>query len=196
VQRLLSRMAVTALFVGGSSATTWATAGDLVFACLKKDGKVAEMSVGTAPTCKKNETLVQWNQTGQQGQDGAKGNTGPTFLTGHTRGMASGQNNCGPVSGLGDAIIPSGFDCTQVSMLSPSYAVSVTRMTVIPTSGFAGSYDAYILVNGHLTLSCYVTTTAGCTASPPPISVPANSTLAIFYTTSSNGDAITTVELQ
>ena len=36
------------------------------------------MSANAVPDCKKNETLVQWNQMGPQGDPGPKGDTGPT----------------------------------------------------------------------------------------------------------------------
>jgi len=74
MQRMLAQGALAALLVGG--VVTAASADDLVYACLKKDGKVSEMSVTGAPTCRKGEDLVFWSKTGSKGDQGPKGDPG------------------------------------------------------------------------------------------------------------------------
>jgi len=63
-----------ALLIGGVA--TPASASEVYYACLKKNGKVDTLVAGEVPTCKPNETLVEWNQTGPEGPEGPAGQDG------------------------------------------------------------------------------------------------------------------------
>ena len=82
----VARIAVVALLFGG--AVTAASANDVYYACLKKNGKLDSVVVNAVPKCKPNETLTQWNETGPagpQGDQGPQGPAGPSALWANVR---------------------------------------------------------------------------------------------------------------
>jgi len=116
-----ARLAVAALVLGGSVSTASATPAGDFYACLKKDGKVSQMSVDTAPICRNNETLVQWNQMGPQGEQGSPGSAGaqgaagvsPAYY-GEGRGLFGG----------------SAVDVASVPVPAGNYAITVSGLFV------------------------------------------------------------------
>lgn len=101
-------------------------------ACVLKDGTLYLLNSATA-TCKKTETLVQWNITGPKGDTGATGETGPAGA----QGLQGEQGPAGPAS----LTAFEGTDCTRNSYTGQVHvdvdgntgSVSVTCL-VPPTS--------------------------------------------------------------
>ena len=84
-------------------------------------------------------------------------------------------------------------------MLSPSYLVTATRVTFIPTGTVGDTgMNIYLSVNGALSdLACHVATSAGC-SDGGSVAIPPNSKLGIVVANccdNSPGDLLATVEL-
>lgn len=87
-RRALITSAVVALLAGGSSAALAAdsTSANVYQGCLSRTGTVynVHLNPSTAPTCRRNDKQITWNQTGPTGPSGPTGATGPQGLKGDT----------------------------------------------------------------------------------------------------------------
>jgi Collagen triple helix repeat (20 copies) len=181
-------------------------------ACIKPGTQISWSQTGpqgvtgaTGPTGAKGDTGATGltgatGATGDTGPTGAPGATGPTFLTGRTIGVAGFNTSWATVSGVADSFIGlANAPAPPVQMLSPSYPLTATKVTFIPT-GYNGDsgMNIYLVVNGTLTtLSCNVSDSAGCSHTGS-VAIPANSKLAILVGNccdDSPGDLLATVEL-
>jgi hypothetical protein len=143
--------------------------------------------------------------SGPTGATGARGPSGPTFLTGHTTEILADANSYGTVSGFTAAASVPTFSvaaAAHVATLTPSYALTATRITFIPT-GTVGStgMNAYLFLNGALTtLACHIADGSGCTSTGiSPLTIPANSQIAVVIANccdASPGDMLVTLEIQ
>jgi hypothetical protein len=67
---LLASLLTATLTIGGFA---FAQTGDTFTGCLKSNGELAKVAIGTSPTqaCSPSETEVSWNEQGPAGEDGA-----------------------------------------------------------------------------------------------------------------------------
>jgi hypothetical protein len=141
--------------------------------------------------------------SGPTGATGVRGPSGPTFLTGHTTGILADAYSYGTVSGFAAAAsVPadSVAAAAPVATLSPSYALTATRITFIPTGTVvSGGMNVYLFLNGATTtLACHIADGSGCTASGSE-AIPANSQIAVLIANccaASPGDMLVTLEVQ
>jgi hypothetical protein len=81
-RRILITAGIAALVLGGGTAAFAATAsipgpGGVISGCYVKSGGVLRVIDSSVTTCKKDETSLNWNQTGPAGPTGPAGSTGP-----------------------------------------------------------------------------------------------------------------------
>jgi hypothetical protein len=110
-RRVLISSAVVALLAGGSSAALAAdsTSANVYQGCLNNVGTVYNVHVNpsTAPTCRRSDKQITWNQTGPTGPAGPTGPTGaagPQGLKGDTgpAGTTGADGAAGPQGLKGD----------------------------------------------------------------------------------------------
>jgi hypothetical protein len=108
-------MLAAALLLG--AVVTPASASEVYYACLKKNGKIDSLVGGEIPTCKPNETLVEWNQTGPEGPAGPEGPEGPAGADG-----ADGADGSGGAGALWANVTSDG------STTAASAGITATRL--------------------------------------------------------------------
>ena len=79
---LLTAASAVVLLTGSvalAAGTVQSAPGDVFTGCLKSNGHLQGIAVGSEPlnTCKRNETQITWSHTGPQGDPGADGAPGP-----------------------------------------------------------------------------------------------------------------------
>ena len=108
---------VVGMMIAGAGIATAGGSTQVITACVKLNGDMRLASTAD-PSCKKNETLLQWNSQGLKGDPGAIGPQGPAGATGATgpqgpqgvkgaKGDKGAQGPAGPI-GLQGAQGPKG----------------------------------------------------------------------------------------
>jgi hypothetical protein len=147
-RKILITAGIAALMLGGGTAAYAATAsipgqGGVIAGCYVKSGGTLRVIDSSVTTCKKNETSLDWNQTGPAGPAGlagptgpagATGSPGPTGLTGAT-GPAGPTGPTGPTGPAGSSnadfgmVVFSGGTCSLGLVSGPDAAALAAQPT-------------------------------------------------------------------
>jgi len=207
-------ISVIALFValGGVGYAALVGSDGVVHACAKKTNGAARI-VKAGKKCKASESVLTWNQKGQQGDKGAKGDDGAKGATGAagTAGAAgapgvagtpgtNGTNGMGLTSGAtffqgGSArfAAPSGETSAQPSeafmqVLTPNHAITISELAaktdISPGAAVSIQFSLDGAPSGPI---CTMSTAATLCAPSGTLSVPAHSLLSIKITGGTGG---------
>jgi len=126
-------MLATIMLIGGIAMAS--SGGNVYTGCLKKDGKIDRVAIGTEPVkeCKKHDTEITWSETGPQGPEGP---TGPKGDTGDQ----------GPPVTLSLYVVNG--SSVEIQKTSGARATACCAVEDRPTGGgFAFSNDGIVILN-------------------------------------------------